>query len=197
MKRVLSLSPLFLSRSLSSPSVRCYLLALARSTFTSCACCFFFFISSIFLCWRMLRELYSALSSPRQSSSSLVSNIHKRTHTRTHTHIYIYISSTIRKRPTDGEKEKNERKVKDYVCVLPGPSLSIHPSISFSLFASYTTRGAVVVVVDVDVAPKETYLLSSRYCFGVFLLLFLLLRLSLSLCFSFFIDTSVTISRSF
>lgn len=47
---------------------------------------------------------------------------------RTHIYIYthIYISSTIRKRPTDGEKEKNERKVKDYVYV--ARTVTLHPS---------------------------------------------------------------------
>ena len=43
-----------------------------------------------------------------------------------HTHTHIYISSTIRKRPTDGEKEKNERKVKDYVYV--ARTVTLHPS---------------------------------------------------------------------
>ncbi len=54
-----------------------YLPALARSTFTSCARCFFS-SSSIFLCWRMLVVLYSALSLPRQSSPLLL-NIHAHT----------------------------------------------------------------------------------------------------------------------
>jgi hypothetical protein len=125
---------------------RCYLPALARSTFTSRARCFFPF-SSIFLCWRMLLVLYSALSLPRQSSPLLL-NIHAHT----------YISSTIRKRPTDGEKEEKRKRenerIEDYVYCpdCRSPSLSL----------SYTTQGAVVV------APKETYLLSSLHFFGFF-----------------------------
>jgi hypothetical protein len=100
---------------------RCYLPALARSTFTSRARCFFPF-SSIFLCWRMLLVLYSALSLPRQSSPLLL-NIHAHT----------YISSTIRKRPTDGEKEEKRKRenerIEDYVycpdCRSPSLSLSL------------------------------------------------------------------------
>lgn len=83
-------------------------------------------------------------------------------------HTRTYISSTIRERPTDGEKEEKRKRenerIEDYVYCPDrrSPSLSL----------SYTTQGAVVVV-----APKETYLLSSLHFFGFFPLFPLFLRL--------------------
>ena len=125
--------------------------ALACSTFTSCARYFFLSSSSILLCWRMLVVLYSALSSPRQSSSYW-----------TYTHIYKFNHP----KATDRRRKRREKKKNEWgnrgLRVLPGPSLSIL-RLSLSLACSYTTQGAVIVV-----APIETYLLSSLHFFGFF-----------------------------
>ncbi len=102
--------------------------ALARSTFTSYArsppLFFLLFLFLLLVYFSVLANVSSVVFGPFFASPVVASLIE---HTRT------YISSTIRKRPTDGEKEEKRKRenerIEDYVCCPDRRS----PSLSLSL----------------------------------------------------------------